>query len=82
MATDVEKEKAARRRRDKVQLSCNLCRKRKQAAPVPFFSKMFLKRVHINTMPLPSQTAMQSRTALLELLLARPRLDMHIPREQ
>ncbi|OAR01403.1 hypothetical protein LLEC1_06898, partial [Akanthomyces lecanii] len=30
MSTDAEREKAARRRRDKVQLSCHLCRKRKQ----------------------------------------------------
>ncbi|KAJ3477361.1 hypothetical protein NLG97_g8862 [Lecanicillium saksenae] len=30
MSADAEKEKAARRRRDKAQLSCNLCRKRKQ----------------------------------------------------
>ncbi|ATY61420.1 fungal specific transcription factor [Cordyceps militaris] len=30
MSTDTEKERAARRRRDKAQLSCNLCRKRKQ----------------------------------------------------
>ncbi|KAF1737246.1 putative transcriptional regulatory protein [Beauveria bassiana] len=29
MSTDAEKAKTARRRRDKVQLSCNLCRKRK-----------------------------------------------------
>ncbi|OAA62086.1 fungal specific transcription factor [Cordyceps fumosorosea ARSEF 2679] len=30
MSTNAEKERVAKRRRDKVQLSCNLCRKRKQ----------------------------------------------------